>query len=90
MGVDLTALAGIVCGTGMITVIGVSIARAISRSRDKKELQRDYAARIKGILKRLESLEARVAEQDFEVKQLREDNRFLNKLLKDNSLPDSR
>ena len=76
---DLTAVAvvGTVCVTGMISVIGISISRAISKSKHKQDFQR-----IDGVLRRLEILESRIAEQDDEVRRLQEDNRFLNRLLK--------
>ena len=80
---ELIPLAAITCGTGMITIVGVSIARAISRSRLSKEQRRDYAARYNRLQERIESLEARIAEQELEVGRLQEDNRFLNRLLKD-------
>lgn len=61
----------------MITAIGVSIARAISRSRSKEDVQI-----MDRILTRLQSFEARLAAQDEEMKRLQEENAFLNRLLK--------
>ena len=83
MGLELVPLAGIVCGTSMITIIGVSVARALAKARSSAALQRDYASRINRLQENIESFEARIAEQETDIRRLQEDNRFLNKLLKD-------
>jgi hypothetical protein len=77
MFVDYTAIVAIICGTGMISIISVGIIRALSRRRKTKDV-----ATFDIIMKRLDSIEAKILAQDEEVQRLGEDNRFLNRLLK--------
>jgi hypothetical protein len=77
MFVDYTAIAGIICGTGMITLISLAIIRALSRKRRSAN-----DPRLEAILHRLDAIEAKVVIHDDEVQQLQEENRFLNRLLK--------
>ena len=83
MWVDLVPLAGIVCGTSMLTIIGVSVVRAVARARSSAALQGDHASRINRLQESIESVEVRITEQETDIRRLQEDNRFLNKLLKD-------
>ena len=78
MHIDLVPIVGIVCGTGMITIVCVSIAWAISRARSSRSLDM-----MENILDRLEALEARSAAQGNDMRQLQDQAVFLDRLLKD-------
>jgi hypothetical protein len=75
----LIPIVGIVCGTGMVAAIAISIAIGVSRSGGKKHIQQQEALLVK-----LQSLETRVVAHEQDIEKLQEENRFLNRLLTEN------